>query len=299
MGERADAIRAMAARPVVHDYSEPGFVSDGRIILPCPSLASIVQGMVRNTFVGAIVSTHCMYRMPEALTWIFVANGARGVAVRVVGPHSRVDVETLPPWTTSMCGAMLHPGALGPLFGRSAAELSDGGVDLEDLLGARGLDVRLRLEDARSLDEQLVRLEQAILGLARAAATPAAPVSVQVARAVTRAAPRRSSELERISGWSQRQLRRHFDHDLGLSPKRYLRLLRFGRVIDHLRAPRPRPWGEVAADLGYADQAHLIHEFREFTGLSPGAFLDDPASAPALRHGAVPRARPAAARPAP
>jgi AraC-like DNA-binding protein len=87
-------------------------------------------------------------------------------------------------------------------------------------------------------------------------------------------------------------LRRRFDHDLGLSPKRYQRLVRFGRVIEHLRAPRRRQWCDVAATLGYSDQAHLIHEFRDFTGVTPTAFLADPASEQALRHGAVPRPRP-------
>lgn len=80
-----------------------------------------------------------------------------------------------------------------------------------------------------------------------------------------------------------------FRSSIGLPPKTIARLMRFNRVVrsidrrgsDSVGKPYiestgesvPIPWADVAADCGYFDQAHLIREFREFAGSTPGAFM--------------------------
>jgi AraC-like DNA-binding protein len=50
-------------------------------------------------------------------------------------------------------------------------------------------------------------------------------------------------------------------------------VIRFDRAVRVLRAPgSPSLWA-VAFDCGYADQAHLNRDFREFAGTSPTAFV--------------------------
>jgi methylphosphotriester-DNA--protein-cysteine methyltransferase len=74
-------------------------------------------------------------------------------------------------------------------------------------------------------------------------------------------------------GWSHKHLIAKFKQQVGLPPKAAARLVRFDRVLGRL-AERPVPaWEQLAADGGYADQAHLIRDFREFTGTTPGRFL--------------------------
>jgi AraC-like DNA-binding protein len=59
---------------------------------------------------------------------------------------------------------------------------------------------------------------------------------------------------------------------VGLTPKELARIRRFREAaIEAVLAP-PQPWVELAAEHGYADQAHLIHEFRRLIGLSPESF---------------------------
>ena len=64
---------------------------------------------------------------------------------------------------------------------------------------------------------------------------------------------------------------RAFEARVGLTPKRFARLLRFQRVIAHAARGRA-DWARVAADCGYYDQSHLVHEFRALSGLTPSAY---------------------------
>lgn len=77
--------------------------------------------------------------------------------------------------------------------------------------------------------------------------------------------------MARQAGMSPRQFRRRCLEDAGLGPKRLARVLRF-RYANRLAAAARRPdWSSVAASAGYFDQAHLIRDFREFTGRTPAA----------------------------
>lgn len=74
-------------------------------------------------------------------------------------------------------------------------------------------------------------------------------------------------------GVSRKHLGSVFRTHVGLSPKAYARMFRFRRVIDALQSGRQPPdWAQLAVSCGYFDQAHFNHEFREFSGMSPGEF---------------------------
>jgi methylphosphotriester-DNA--protein-cysteine methyltransferase len=72
--------------------------------------------------------------------------------------------------------------------------------------------------------------------------------------------------------WSHKHLIVQFRRQAGLRPKTAARLIRFDRVWRHVDQRRPLDWGQVAADTGYADQAHLIRDFRQFTGITPTGY---------------------------
>lgn len=62
-----------------------------------------------------------------------------------------------------------------------------------------------------------------------------------------------------------------FRREFGLSPKQFARIRRFARAL-HKRARNPALDGAaLAAQCGYVDQAHMIHDFQEFAGSPPAA----------------------------
>lgn len=73
-------------------------------------------------------------------------------------------------------------------------------------------------------------------------------------------------------GWSRRHLTERFRGELGLSPKTFARVLNFEHAHDLATARDPLPWADVATISGYADQAHLVRDWSEFTGRTPTAW---------------------------
>jgi AraC-like DNA-binding protein len=76
------------------------------------------------------------------------------------------------------------------------------------------------------------------------------------------------SEMAREFGVSSRQLQRRFLASVGLPPKQFVRVLRFARLWQVATMSPPETWAALAAEHGYADQAHMVREFHAF-GVEP------------------------------
>ena len=73
--------------------------------------------------------------------------------------------------------------------------------------------------------------------------------------------------------WSRRWFGHAFGEQVGMTPKRYCRLMCFQRVVRQIASDQPVDWVDVALASGFCDQAHMVHEFRAFSGLSPERYL--------------------------
>ncbi|MFE6456800.1 helix-turn-helix domain-containing protein [Streptomyces cinereoruber] len=187
----------------------------------------------------------------------------------------------------------LEPVVAASVFGVSAgSDGSDGAVvSLADVWGCEAERFEEGLRAAGSWEERFA-LAADVLGR-RLGAGPR--VDPEVAHAWRRTFGRRGrvrvDGLADEVGWSRKRLSARFRSQLGVTPKRAARLVRFDRAARLLAAGHAA--ADVAAGSGYADQSHLHREVREFTGLTPSAVavapwlaIDDvawPASSPARR----------------
>lgn len=74
-------------------------------------------------------------------------------------------------------------------------------------------------------------------------------------------------------GLLPRTFRRRFVAQVGMTPKRYARVRRLQRVVHAIDGCAGPEWALVAAQHGYSDQAHLIDEFRDLVGCTPGQYI--------------------------
>ncbi len=162
-------------------------------------------------------------------------------------------------------GAQLRPGAAQRLFGVSAAELAERHTLLCDLWGARAHSVADQMQAASKPAQQLQMLEKLLLAQLR----PMKGLHPAVANALSLAHQSKVEEWVRTSQYSHRGFIALFKQATGLSPKRYARLMRFQKLLNHLRSAPDAALAELAFVAGYSDQAHMNREFREFAGVTP------------------------------
>jgi len=197
--------------------------------------------------------------------WSFGARPRGGA----VGAQRKVGSPS-PGGCAEMAGAYLQPGAALDLIGVPAAELTDRLVELDLLWGRGGTDLA---DDLAALDEtaRLDRLAAVLLGRLDRARVRSTGADVAALARRVRAAPASASvrRLAELAGVSRQHLTRTFREAIGVSPKRYCRLARFQAGLAYAGAGETPRWAEVAAELGYADQSHMIAEFRELSSLTP------------------------------
>lgn len=194
-----------------------------------------------------------------------VARGPR-LGLRVVGPHLWPISVPLGPGTV-VCGIRLRPELAGPLLGDAAAWLghnADAGDVLPELTDSARRAPDVPSGQARVLGALPDRLRRA----------PAPDPLVRRAVDAIEAArgELRIGALAAELGVSARTLQRRFGAATGLAPKPYARVRRFLLAAANVLRAAPEAWGRVAAEHGFADQAHFGRECVALTGLAPGAF---------------------------
>jgi AraC-like DNA-binding protein len=186
-------------------------------------------------------------------------------------------LDLAPTGPAGMIGVRFEPAGAAPFVGVPLHAAGGGVHALESLWPA--VDVA-RLEDrlaACAADEVRVALVNEVLRERLRAAGASVGVSPVVLRAVARitASEGRMRVDDAVSGLfgSRRQAERAFRAAVGLTPKRLARIVRFQAVFRRLEESPRVTWASLALDCGYYDQAHLIRDFRAFSGVTPARYV--------------------------
>ncbi len=173
----------------------------------------------------------------------------------------------------SMVGVSFAPGGASSLFRTPVSEIANLTVPLEELCGGSALALRAEILEAATNSVRFRVLErylEALLAASDAPGHPAVRYALGERRSVREV---RIVDLVGRMGIGQRRFIESFRREVGLTPKLYQRVARFQRVLASLENHGDVVWSDVASLHGYFDQAHLIHDFNTFAGVSPTVYL--------------------------
>jgi AraC-like DNA-binding protein len=164
-------------------------------------------------------------------------------------------------------------GGAAAFFALPLGEVTGQLIGLAELWGRDGAVLRDRLLEVADPRQQAAGLEEVLAArlLRRSPGPPAHGPAVSHAAAELRRG-RRVRDVAGELGLSPRTFTRRFRDGTGLTPKRYARIQRLQRLLAAVEPGRPVDWAALAARHGFCDQAHLIDDFRELTGVTPGAY---------------------------
>jgi AraC-like DNA-binding protein len=182
----------------------------------------------------------------------------------VAGPDTG-PVATTMAADSVILGVRFRPSAGGPALGIPLSELRDQRADLADLRPAQARQL------TATLDPQIAAAR--MLDVTAALVDAGAPdPDVAWAARLLRDPAVRAEDIAAEVGLSLRQLRRRCHAAVGYGPKTLQRVLRFRRFVSRLDAqPEVLDLAALAAETGYADQAHLTRECARLAGLTPAA----------------------------
>lgn len=188
------------------------------------------------------------------------------------GPYSTffiIDTSCL----ASIIGVAFKPGGAAPFLPLPATELYNSHVSLETLWGSAARELRDRLLAVDAPQVRFSILEEWLLARARR------PLLWRPELAFALAELRTSSQMQSVSdiieqtGLSSRRFIQIFKEAVGLTPKQFSRVRRFQEVLHLVEKGKPISWTNIALNCGYYDQAHFIHDFQDFCGLTPCTYL--------------------------
>lgn len=167
-----------------------------------------------------------------------------------------------------------QPGALYRLTGIPSHELTNTFVDAESIFSAEIRRVNERLSYTRHYTEMIPIVENFLVYLVNSAKRKDQRPIDKVSQFMLQQPSRVSLDwLADQACLSTKQFYRQFMEREGVSPKLYARIARFDQSVKLKNGSPQKDWLSIALELGFYDYQHLVRDYKEFTSLTPNAFL--------------------------
>jgi len=206
------------------------------------------------------VIRHGQLARVERVGCSFVAGlSAAPVTIDSFGAASCITVHFTPPGAHRFFGLAMH-------------EVADQMVAVDDILGNEAAALCDRLSSEPDWEQRFDIVEAFLANRLLKCSRQPSPTAWAFEHLVRTGGVERIGTVAAKLGWSRKHLAAKFHDEIGLTPKTVGRMARFNLALFRARHRSGGGWAELANECGYADQAHLVRDFKAFTGESPTAW---------------------------
>jgi len=166
-------------------------------------------------------------------------------------------------------GVKFRPGAFRPFYGSPVSRLADRIIPAGPIFG-KGMNSLATILLSSCKENEKVEAANAFFHERIPERDKTIHLADQlVTRILKDAEIKTVDDLVSRAGIGKRTLQRIFSEYVGVSPKWVIRRYRLHELIEKLNSGEQLDWPQLALELGYFDQAHLINDFKSIVGYSP------------------------------
>lgn len=170
-------------------------------------------------------------------------------------------------------GVSFKPFGLYPFVNIPMKEFSGLSINFELVCKQFTIEVFDKIKNVSSIEQRLNSLESGLLTILDDKYVLPQKTKELISCFDSNVIPQSIDQFCCANGIHKRKLERVFSEHVGISPKSYMKLVRYHKSLNHLIFGNYKYLSDVAFDNGYYDQMHFVRDFKQFAGVSPTTFL--------------------------
>ncbi len=166
-----------------------------------------------------------------------------------------------------------HKGKAYPFVQMPLHELTDSVVDGDLVLTNEIMNLREMILSIENIDQKFFAAEKYLLKHYSKKLGVIPVIEFAVNKIVHSPSQSSIKNISEKIGYSQKHFIKLFKENVGLTPKSFLKVIRFQKAVHEIEISHKIDWTAIAIESGYYDQAHFIHDFRNFSGFTPEQYI--------------------------
>lgn len=194
---------------------------------------------------------------------------------RVWASGFRTEPITIPSGNdAAMLVIVFKKGKAAPFFPFPMDEIADCVVDADLVWGCDFESLREKLLETKDIDLRFTLVEEFLVKKFHSQLELNPCVAFAVGEMTERPDSVNIARMNHKIGYSQKHFTEMFRKQVGVTPKVYLKVMRFQKAVQMISAADSINWGQISQECGFYDQAHFINDFKHFSGLTPAKFAE-------------------------